>query len=98
VILFPLLEVEDGGLGTELTPGGAWMTNVGMPVCWQMAASSWQGVSMLRAMISSAWAACVPGVSGLPAWAMAARAGSFLVLPGDVDGRPSAGRRRPDMR
>src|ERR1700690_139107 len=56
-----------------LTPTGVWMKKVGMPVSWQMGASSSAAMSMLPAMMASACAACVPGVSAGAASDMAAR-------------------------
>ena len=56
-----------------LTPGGVWMTNVGMPVSWQTGAPSSHAISALRSITSSACEDCVPGVSAAAARDMAAR-------------------------
>src|ERR1700681_77223 len=49
------------------------MTNVGMPVSWQMGPESSTAMSMLERIMSSAWEDCVSGVSSLAAMDMAAR-------------------------
>ena len=56
-----------------LTPTGVLISKVGMPVSWQIAPSPLAARSMFCAMIVSACADCVPGVSVEPAWRMAAR-------------------------
>src|ERR1700730_8755296 len=49
------------------------MTNVGMPVSWQMGPESSAAMSMLDKIMSSAWEDCVCGVSSSAAMDMAAR-------------------------
>src|SRR5216683_6676357 len=49
------------------------MTNVGMPVSWQMGPVSSTAMSMLDKIMSNAWEDCVSGVSSLAAMDIAAR-------------------------
>src|SRR6266851_7185665 len=49
------------------------MTNVGMPVSWQMGPESSTAMSMLDKIMSNAWEDCVSGVSSLAAMDIAAR-------------------------